>query len=224
MRVSLIIPALNEQDCLGPLLAELPAGLADEVIVVDNGSTDGTADAARRGGARVVSEPRRGYGYACAAGIAAAGGDALAFMDGDGSFVPAELGRLTAPILAGEADLAVGSRFLDGRAPDGMPHHQAFGNRLSAWLLRRLYRLPLTDLGPYRAARRDLMQALDMRELTYGWTIEMVVKAARRGARIVEAPVTYRPRLAGQSKISGTLRGTLLAAWRILSTTLRYAR
>jgi glycosyltransferase involved in cell wall biosynthesis len=222
MDISLIIPALDEADCLGPLLAEVLPGLAWQVIVVDNGSTDDTPGVARRAGARVVSEPRRGYGYACAAGAAAAAGDVLVFMDGDGSFVPAEIARLTAPFEAG-ADMVVGSRSLGGMAPGAMPPHQAFGNRLVAWLLERLYGLTLTDLGPFRAVRRDLLASLDMREMTHGWPVEMLVKAARSGARIVEVPVSYRQRFAGRSKVGGTVRGTVLAAVRILRTTFRYA-
>ena len=224
MRVSLIIPALNEAECLGPLLAEAPPGLVQEIIVVDNGSTDGTSEVARRRGVSVVSEPRRGYGYACAAGVAAAVGDVLAFMDGDGSFAPAELPILLAPLERNEADLVVGTRFHGACSPTAMPAHQALGNRFGAWLLRRLYRLAVTDLGPYRAVRRSLLLTLNMQEFTYGWPIEMMVKTARRQARIVEVPVSYRPRLAGQSKVSGTVRGTALASYRILRTIIRYAR
>jgi glycosyltransferase involved in cell wall biosynthesis len=223
MNVSLIIPALNEAACIGPLLAELPVGLVHELLVVDNGSTDDTAGAARRAGASVVVEPRRGYGYACAAGVAAATGDVLVFMDGDGSFVPGELDRLIRPILNGSADLALGSRMRGGMAPGAMPPHQRFGNWLVARLIYLLYGVRLSDLGPFRAVRRDLLMTLDMRERTYGWPVEMIVKAARRNARIVELPVSYRPRLAGRSKVGGTVRGTLLATYRILRTTLRYA-
>jgi glycosyltransferase involved in cell wall biosynthesis len=223
MRVSLIIPALNEAACLGPLLAEVPPGAAHEIIVVDNGSTDDTAGAARRAGAAVVAEPRRGYGFACAAGVAVASGDVLAFMDGDGSFVPGELGALLGPLRDGAADLVLGTRMHGGMARGAMPAHQAFGNRLVARLLRLLYGLSLTDLGPYRAIRRELIETLDMRERTYGWPVEMMVKAARRRARIVELPVSYRPRFAGESKVGGTLRGTVLATYRILSVTLRHS-
>ena len=223
MDVSLIIPALNEAACIGPLLAELPAGLAQQVLVVDNGSTDDTAGAARRAGAQVVGEPRRGYGAACAAGVAVATGDVLAFMDGDGSFVPGELDRLLAPILHGAADLALGSRMRGGMARGAMPPHQRFGNWLVARLMHLLYGVRLTDLGPFRAVRRDLLSALDMREHTYGWPVEMIVKAARHRARIVELPVSYRPRMAGRSKVGGTLHGTVMATYRILRTTLRYA-
>src|SRR5262245_21550932 len=180
MDVSLIIPALNEADCIGPLFAELPIGLAQQVLVVDNGSTDDTAGAARRAGAQVVREPRRGYGYACAAGVAAARGTMLAFMDGDGSFVPAELGLLLAPIAGGAADLVLGTRMHAGMTPGAMPPHQRFGNRLVASLTRRLYRIELTDLGPFRAIRRDVLASLQMRERTYGWPVEMIVKAARQ--------------------------------------------
>jgi glycosyltransferase involved in cell wall biosynthesis len=222
MDVSLIIPALNEADCIGPLLAELPAGLVHELLVVDNGSTDDTAGAARRAGAQVVSEPRRGYGYACAAGVAAANGDLLVFMDGDGSFIPGELDRLIAPIAGGSADLALGTRMRGGMAAGAMPPHQRFGNQLVARLMYHLYGVRVTDLGPFRAVRRDLLIELDMRERTYGWPVEMIVKTARHGARIVELPVSYRPRLAGRSKVGGTLRGTVLATYRILHTTLRY--
>jgi glycosyltransferase involved in cell wall biosynthesis len=220
----LIIPALNEAACIGPLLAELPSGLADEVIVVDNGSTDGTATAAAEAGAKVVVEPRRGYGYACAAGAAAACGDVLAFMDGDGSFVPAELSRLLAPLASGRAGLVLGTRMAGGMARGAMPPHQLVGNKVVAGLLRRVYGVHVTDLGPFRAIGRGLLAELQMSERTYGWPVEMMVKAARRGVPIVEAPVTYRPRLAGESKVGGTLRGSTLATYRILRVTLRYAR
>jgi glycosyltransferase involved in cell wall biosynthesis len=223
MSISLIIPALNEADCIAPLLAELPLGLVDEVIVVDNGSTDATGAVAERAGAKVVREPQRGYGYACAAGCAVATGDLLAFMDGDGSFVPGELTTLLAPIHAGRADLSLGTRMQGGMAPGAMPPHQRFGNQLVARLVRLLYGVPLTDLGPFRVIKRDLLLDLHMRERTYGWPIEMIVKAARTKARIVEVPVTYRPRFAGQSKVGGTVRGTLLATYRILRTTFWYA-
>ena len=195
----------------------------DELIVVDNGSTDGTAEAARQAGAQVVSEPRRGYGYACAAGGQAATGDVLIFMDGDGSFVPGEALALLAPLAQGRADLVLGSRMQGGMSPGAMPPHQLFGNRLVAWLLRRLYGLVVTDLGPYRAIRRPLLASLQMQERTYGWPVEMMLKAARRKARIVEVPVTYRPRSAGQSKVGGTFKGTLLATYRIFRVVFAYA-
>ena len=223
MNITLIIPALNEAACLGPLLAELPAGLVHELLVIDNGSTDDTAGVARRLGARVVAEPRRGYGYACAAGVAAASGDVLAFMDGDGSFIPGELLALVTPMLDGSADLVLGTRMRGGMAAGAMPPHQRFGNQLVAWLMYGLYGLRLTDLGPFRVMRRDLLNTLDMREMTYGWPVEMIVKAARHGARIVELPVSYRPRSAGVSKVGGTVRGTILATYRILRTTFWYA-
>jgi glycosyltransferase involved in cell wall biosynthesis len=223
VNITLIIPALNEAACIAPLLAELPSGLVHELLIVDNGSTDDTASVARRAGARVVVEPRRGYGYACAAGVAAASGDVLAFMDGDGSFVPAELATLLAPLLDGSADLTLGTRMRGGMAAGAMPPHQRFGNQLIARLMYRLYGLRLTDLGPFRVIRRDLLNTLDMREMTYGWPVEMIVKAARQGARIVELPISYRPRSAGVSKVGGTVRGTILATYRILRTTFRYA-
>ena len=222
MKVSLIIPVLNEAACIGALLAELPPGAADEVLVVDNGSTDGTAEIAQRAGARVIHEPRRGYGYACAAGAAAARGEVLVFMDGDGSFVPEQIGRLVGAIAAG-ADLALGTRMQGGMVAGAMPPHQLHGNRLVAWLVQRIYGVPLSDLGPFRAVRRSLLGQLAMHERTYGWPIEMIVKAARQGAVIVELPVGYRPRFAGQSKVGGTVRGTVLATYRILSVTLRYS-
>jgi glycosyltransferase involved in cell wall biosynthesis len=223
MRVSLIIPALNEAECLGRLLAEVPVHLLHQVIVVDNGSSDNTAKVARSGGSLVIAEPRRGYGFACAAGVAAADGDVLAFMDGDGSFVPGELPDLLAPLAEGRADLVLGSRELKDPKQVAMPPHQRFGNRLFAWLLRRRFGLTLTDLGPYRAIRRELLLELNMRERTYGWPLEMIVKTARQRRQIAEVPVTYRPRFAGQSKVGGTLRGSILSGYRFFSVMLRYA-
>lgn len=220
--ISLIIPALNEAECLPALLQETPRALLHEIIVVDNGSTDATAVVARASGALVVSEPRRGYGYACAAGVAAATGDILVFMDGDGSFVPDELQQLVAPIITGEADLVLGTRLRGGMSAGAMPPHQRFGNHLVAWLVRLFYRVELTDLGPFRAIRRDLLNELQMQERTYGWPIEMLVKAAKRHCRLLEVPVRYRPRFAGQSKVGGTVRGTVLATYKILRVTFRY--
>lgn len=223
MSVSLIIPALNEAESIGQLLAETNFDQAQQVIVVDNGSIDQTAEIALAAGAKVVQEPRPGYGYACAAGAAAAANDILVFMDADGSFVPTEIPRLVAPIENQAADLVLGSRLVDGLPPGTMPAHQLFGNRLVASILNRLFGLHLTDLGPFRALPGDLLDSLEMKELTYGWTVEMMVKVARRGLRIVEVPVSYRTRFAGQSKIGGTLRGTILASYRIFSVIFRYA-
>ncbi len=223
MGVTVIIPALDEAGSIVAVLQAIPAGVADDVIVVDNGSTDDTAQRARGAGARVVRENRRGYGFACAAGVAAASSEILVFMDGDLSDYPEEITTLVAPLHAGKADLVLGSRLLSGQ-PVAMPPHQRFGNWLSSRLMRRLYHLPVTDLSPFRAVRREILLQLDMREMTYGWPTEMMVKAARRGCRIVEVPVRHRSRYAGKSKVSGTLRGTLLAAYFILGTTLRYAR
>ena len=225
--VAVVIPALNEAQTIGALVAETRRQAVAWVVVADNGSTDGTAEAARAAGAEVVSEPRRGYGYACAAGAARAlalDAATLVFMDGDGSARPAELPRLLAPLAAGTADLVLGSRVLGGAERGALVPHQRFGNALTAALMRRLYGLAVTDLGPYRALRADLLRALDMREMTYGWPTEMTVKAARRGARVVEVPVSWANRRAGRSKVSGTLRGSVLAAVYILGVTLRYAR
>jgi glycosyltransferase involved in cell wall biosynthesis len=226
MRVAVIIPALNEAECLPRLIAAIPRPPADpiDVIVVDNGSTDGTASVARAAGARVIAEPRRGYGFACTAGVAAIGAaEAVVFLDGDYSSDPAEMPALLEPLRADQADLVLGSR-LHGNRPVTMLPHQRFGNWLTAVIMRRLYGLHVTDLSPYRAIRADLLAALNMREMTYGYPTEMIVKAAKRCARIVEVPVSHYPRLAGRSKVSGTLRGSVLAAYFILRTTFKHAR
>jgi glycosyltransferase involved in cell wall biosynthesis len=225
---AVVIPALNEAGNIEGLVREILAlelpGVALRVWVADNGSNDGTGERARQAGAQVVLEARRGYGYACAAGAhAASQSDILVFLDGDGSSLPSELPLILNPVLTGKADLAQGSRELGRIAHGAMPLHQRLGNRLATGLIRLLYGLPLTDLGPYRAIRRGLLHSLDMQEMTYGWPTEMTVKAARKKARLIEVPVSYHRRRAGRSKVSGTLRGTVLAAWFILGVTLRYA-
>ena len=223
--VVVIIPALNEAGNIYQLVQAVHATAPVEVVVVDNNSTDSTAREALQAGARVVREDRRGYGYSCAAGAAqAAQADILVFMDGDGSFLPSELPLLLAPVLNGDAGLVLGSRELGRIAAGAMPSHQRFGNWLVSRLMNALYGLSVTDLGPYRAIRRQVLAELNMQEMTYGWPTEMMVKAARRGVRIVEVPVSYHSRRSGRSKVSGTLRGTLLAAWSILRVTFRYAR
>jgi glycosyltransferase involved in cell wall biosynthesis len=222
--VTVIIPALNEAGNISQLVQEVRATAHVTVIVVDNNSTDATAEEARRAGAKVVFEPRRGYGYACAAGLSESNkADIVVFMDGDYSFSPADLHILLAPIFEGTADFVLGSRELGHIAPGAMPSHQRFGNWLVSRLMNALHGISITDLGPYRAIRRQILMELNMQEMTYGWPTEMIVKAARRGVRIVEAPVSYRRRHSGHSKVSGTLRGAILAGWFILLVTFRYA-
>jgi glycosyltransferase involved in cell wall biosynthesis len=225
MKVAVIIPALNEEESIAYVVAEAPRDLVQEVIVVDNGSTDRTAEVARSAGAEVVREERRGYGYACAAGVAAAGDrfDVLVFMDGDGSDDAGQVHALVEPIERGQADLALGSRTLGPAARGALLPHQRLGNALTTALVRLLYGRRLTDLPPLKAIRRPLLAELGMREMTYGWTVEMIVKCARRRCRIVELPVSARARIGGRSKVSGTIKGTILAAYYLLGTTIKYA-
>jgi glycosyltransferase involved in cell wall biosynthesis len=222
--VTAIIPALNEEESIGQVLAAVPAGVVDEVLVVDGGSSDATVAIAQAGRARVVHEPRRGYGQACATGVAAAQGDIVLFLDADGADDPTQIPDLLAPLQGNRADMVLGSRLAGEIAAGAMPYHQRFGNRLAAWLIRRLYGLELTDLSPFRALGRRSLLALEMEDMGYGWPTEMIVKAARKGWQVVEIPVRYRPRIGGRSKISGTVRGTVLATHHILRTIFRYAR
>lgn len=226
MYVAVVIPARNEEEALPGVLAEIPAGVVDLVVVVDNGSIDRTAAVARAAGATVVHEPRAGYGHACAAGVRAAlaqGAEVLVFLDADGSFDAGQIPDLVAPLQAGQADLVLGSRPAGGMEPGAMPAHARFGNWLVARLMGLLYGLRVSDLGPFRAIRAGLLERLSMREMTFGWPTEMMVKAASLGGRVVEVPARYRVRRGGRSKVSGTVRGTLLATYFILWVTLRYA-
>ena len=227
-RVSVIIPAYNEARAIGLVLAEIPTGWVQEVIVVDNHSSDDTAAAARAGGATVLREPRPGYGHACLAGMAYAFGkapaerpDIVVFLDGDHSDYPEQLPELLAPLLRGEADLVIGSRALGERERGALLPQQRFGNWLATRLLRLRYGGHFTDLGPFRAILAPALLGLGMEDKTYGWTVEMQIKAARQGLRTVEVPVRYRRRI-GTSKVSGTVRGTLGAGYKILWTIFRY--
>jgi glycosyltransferase involved in cell wall biosynthesis len=222
LRVSVIIPTHNEAQSIGRVLADLPADIVTEVLVVDSSSTDGTPEIASKMGARVVQEPRRGYGRACLTGLATANSpDVVVFLDGDYSDRPDELPLLLAPIIEGRADITLGSRLHGRRSAGALPWHQAFGNRFAASLIRLLYGVKISDLGPFRAARADVLRRLDLQENTYGWAVEIILKGTLRGFRIVEVPVSYYPRI-GKSKISGTLKGTIGAAWFILSLIVRY--
>ena len=222
MRVSVIIPTRNEAQAIGRVLADLPSDLVTEVIVVDSNSTDGTPDIASRMGAHVISEGRRGYGQACLTGLACANSpDVVVFLDGDYSDRPAELPLLLAPIAEGRADITIGSRLAGPRTPGALPWHALFGNWLAASLISSLYGVKISDLGPFRAARADVLRAIELEETTYGWAVELIIKGAVQGFRIAEVPVSYYPRI-GQSKISGTLRGTIGATWFILSRIARY--
>jgi len=222
MRVSVVIPTHNEAQSIDRVLADLPADIVTEVLVVDSNSSDGTPEIASKMGARVIHEPRRGYGRACLTGLAAATHpDVVVFLDGDYSDRPAELPLLLAPIMNGRADITMGSRLGKQSIGGALPWHAAFGNRLAAVLIRVLYGLRITDLGPFRAARADVLRGLALEEATYGWAVEIILKGALAGFRVVEVPVSYYPRI-GKSKISGTLRGTVGAAWFIFSLIVRY--
>jgi glycosyltransferase involved in cell wall biosynthesis len=222
VRVSVIIPTHNEARAIGRVLDDIPSDLVTEVIVVDSNSDDGTPEIATRMGALVVQEPRRGYGRACLTGLAAANSpDVVVFLDGDYSDRPSELPVILAPIVDGRADITLGSRVRERRSAGALPWHQVFGNRLAASLIRLLYGLEISDLGPFRAGRADVLYGLGLEETTYGWAVEMILKGVLAGFRVVEVPVSYYPRI-GKSKIGGTLKGTAGAAWFILSLIVRY--
>lgn len=222
-RICIVIPALNEELALPLVLSEIPPSFAFEIIVVDNGSTDRTAAVAREGGARVVAEPRRGYGHACRAGIAAAREpDVFLFLDADHSDYPHQAIALVTPILRGEAELVIGSRRLGKRGPGAHPWHAVLGTRVCVGLMNILLHTRATDLGPFRAISAGALRLLDMQDRTYGWTVEMQLKAASHGLRVREVPVDYRRRV-GRSKVSGTVRGTLGAASKIIGWIFREA-
>ena len=225
-RIAVLIPALNEEAALPHVLADLPTEIVEEIVVVDNGSSDRTAELARAAGATVLSEPRRGYGWACLAGIEylkTRALDIVVFLDADYSDHPEELPAVVKPIVGGGYDMVIGSRTKGEAEPGALLPHARFGNALATTLIRLLYGFSYSDLGPFRALRFPSLLELGMTDRTYGWTVEMQIKAVRRGLRITEVPVRYRKRI-GASKVSGTVKGTLLAGYKILWTVLRYAR
>ena len=222
MKVTLVIPALDEAAVIGDVVARVPPAVVDDIIVVDNVSVDATAAVAAAAGARVVREPHRGYGAACWAGVSAVSSDTevVAFLDGDGSQSPEELTAVLEPIVRGHADVVLGAR----RFGRGHPAHAALGSRLVARFISWRHGVRLTDIAPFRAIRVDVLRRLDMRDRAYGWPVEMVAKAAARGARIVEVPVSHAPRQAGRSKVSGTLVGSLRASYAFLVVAVRASR
>ncbi len=225
-KVAIIIPALNEEKALVHLLTELPQDIAQWVIVVDNGSTDATSAVAQQAGAIVASEPIPGYGRACLKGFKTAysiGAQIVVFMDGDGSDDPADLPMILRPISDGRADFVIGSRVSQRAERGAVPPQARLGNWLVSSMIRLFYGVHLHDIGSFRAVRCSLLDALEMREMTYGWPVEMLVKAARAHYRIVELPIHYRHRSHGRSKVTGTITGSVKAAYYMFSTTLRYA-
>lgn len=223
--VAVVIPTLNEAASIGAVLGELPRAVAAEIIVADGGSTDGTQAIARGAGARVLAPSGRGYGRACAEGAAAAGPDCdvIAFMDGDGADRGDLLDRLVAPIRAGTHDFVLASRTRGERAPGAMLWHQVLAGRAAGFGMGALYGVRYSDMCAFRAIRRDCLDRLRLREMTYGWNIEMQMRAARAGLRILEIPLPYRRRAGGKSKVAGSLRGTLRAGGRIVATFARVA-
>ena len=224
-RVAVVIPCLNEAEPIAGVVDELRALTVDDIIVVDNGSTDDTAGRAMAAGARVVNEPRRGYGRACAAGVAAATPDTdiVCFLDGDGSDVPAFLPAIVEPVAAGSADFVMGSRVRGSREPGSMTPQQIVAGRLAGILLRATYGAHFTDMSPFRAIRLDRLRALGMREQTFGWNLEMQMRVAAAGLRLLEIPVDHRRRRGGVSKVSGDVVAGMKAAWVITATFLRLA-
>jgi glycosyltransferase involved in cell wall biosynthesis len=223
-RVALIIPTLDEEAAIGDVLAAVPRDVVDEIIVADSGSADRTVEIATAGGARIVIETRRGYGRACSAGGAAARDcDILVFLDGDGSDPPELIPDLLAPIVAGRYDFVIGSRIRGRRERGSMSLHQIFAARAVGLVLRLIYGVRYTDMAPFRAIRREALAGLGMREMTFGWNLEMQMRAARAGLRILEVPVDHRRRAGGRSKVSGSLCGTIRASLRIGATLTRLA-
>jgi glycosyltransferase involved in cell wall biosynthesis len=221
-KIAVVIPVFNEQEAIQNVLSDIPRRLDADVVVVDNGSTDRTVDLARQMGARIVHERRRGYGWACLAGIdALETPDIVVFLDGDYSDHPDEMTLLVEPIVEGRADLVIGSRTLGTREAGALLPQARFGNWLATWLIRRLFGANFTDLGPFRALTYPALVKLSMQDKTFGWTVEMQVKAARMDFRFVEVPVSYRRRI-GVSKITGTIGGTIRAGWKILYTIFKY--
>ena len=228
MIIDLIIPALNEERSLPLLLQQIDRTLIREVVVVDNGSTDETSSVSLGAGAKVLFEPRRGYGFACMAGIEYSRNknsppEFLVFMDADLADDPADLGQLLLPLIHSGADLVIGSRLSGNAEPGSMTTPQRFGNWLSALLIKIFFGVRFTDLGPFRAIRLSRLLEMNMTEMTYGWTVEMQLKAAKMKMQCTEVPVHYRKRHAGVSKVSGTISGTILAGYRILLVVFRHA-
>ncbi len=225
MRVSVIIPALNEQETIADVVRGIPLSVANEVIVVDNGSDDFTAAHASEAGARIVEESRRGYGLACAAGVRALSPNCeiVVFLDGDGSDCPELMDRLVEPIKEGRYDFVIGSRTRGRREPGSLNFQQVLAGRAAGLFLRVLYGVRYTDMCAFRAIRREALESLGLHEQTYGWNLEMQMRAAGAGLRILEVPVDHRRRAGGKSKVSGTLRGTFMAGARILATLARVA-
>lgn len=222
--IAVIIPAFNEDQSILRVLEDIPSGLVDEVVVVDNRSTDDTASIARAAGATVLPEPRRGYGSACLTGITyalAKGYRLLVFLDADYSDHPEEMTLLVEKITAEDFEMVIGSRSLGTREQGSMAPHARFGNWLATTLIRLLWRESFTDLGPFRAITSEALRRLNMRDTNYGWTVEMQIKAARMGLRSTEVPVSYRQRI-GVSKITGSISGSIKAGWKILYTIARY--
>lgn len=224
-KVSVVIPCLDEAEAIGAVVREVMAQAVDEVIVVDNGSQDDTARRAREAGARVVAEPQRGYGRACAAGLAAVHADSeiVCFLDGDGSDVPAHLADIVGPVAAGQADFVMGSRIIGPRERGSMTPQQIAAGWIAGRLLRAVYGVQCTDMSPFRALRRDTLSTLGMSEMTYGWNLEMQMRAAALDLRCLEIPVAHRCRRGGVSKVSGNMRAGAAAAFKISTTFLRLA-
>ena len=222
MKISVVIPAFNEEQAIGEVVRAVPIDRIHDIVVVDNGSTDDTAAQASLAGARVVFEPRPGYGSACLAGAkAAADADVLIFFDGDRSDDPRQLETVAGPVLDNRADLVIGSRIQGVLEKGAMPLHGRLGNRLIVSLLRLLYGIDITDIGSFRVIKSQTLFDLKMEQMTYGWPVEMVVKATRRGLRIQSVPINYRRRI-GKSKVTGTIRGTILATYYMFLVPLKY--
>ena len=222
MKISVVIPTLNEAQAISEVVRSVPQDRVQDIFVVDNGSTDDTAKQATIAGARVIHEPRRGYGSACIAGAKAAlDSDIIVFLDGDRSDDPRQLDAIAMPVVQNQADLVIGSRIGGVLEKGAMPFHGQLGNRLIVFLLRLLYGMHITDIGSFRAIKTDALFDLKMEQMTYGWPVEMMVKAARKGLRIQSVPITYRRRI-GVSKVTGTVKGTILATYYMFLVPLKY--